>query len=148
MLSLMLLVIGAYYNEPLIQRALNSIMNESTLMAILGDEYQDTVDFQNGDMRLVAEEALGKILRENLLAESLGGPEEGNKVIERLLKYVRNKFKGIDETQIVRAINEANSLMGQFAKDLLNKNLELTQERVKQSRRDAQFNALSDRCLL
>ena len=139
------LVIGAYYNEPLIQRALNSIMNESTLMAILGDEYQDTVDFQNGDMRLVAEEALGKILRENLLAESLGGPEEGNKVIERLLKYVRNKFKGIDETQIVRAINEANSLMGQFAKDLLNKNLELTQERVKQSRRDAQFNALSDR---
>ena len=139
------LVIGAYYNEPLIQRALNSIMNESTLMAILGDEYRDTVDFQNGDMRLVAEEALGKILRENLLAESLGGPEEGNKVIERLLKYVRNKFKGIDETQIVRAINEANSLMGQFAKDLLNKNLELTQERVKQSRRDAQFNALSDR---
>ena len=86
---------------------------------------------------LVAEEALGKILRENLLAESLGGPEEGNKIIERLLKYVRNKFKGIDETQIVRAINEANSLMGQFAKDLLNKNLELTQKRVNQSRRDA-----------
>lgn len=139
------LVIGAYYNEPLIQRALNSIMNEATLMAILGDEYQNTVDFQNGDMRLVAEEALGKILRENLLAESLGGPEEGNKVIERLIKYVRNKFKGIDEAQIVRAINEANSLMGQFAKDLLNKNLELTQKRVKQSRRDAQFNALSDR---
>lgn len=139
------LVIGAFYNEPLIQRALNSIMNEPTLMAILGDEYDSVVDFQNGDMELVAEEALGKILRENLLAESLGGPEEGNKVMERLLKFIRNKFKGLDEAQIVRAINEANSLMGQFAKDLLNKNLELTQQRVKQSVRAAQFNALSDR---
>lgn len=139
------LVIGAFYNEPLIQRALNSIMNEATLKAILGEEYQNTVDFQNGDMKLVAEEALGKLLREHLLAESLEGLEGSNKVLERLIKYVKSKFKGIDDTQIVQAINEANGLMGQFAKDLLNKNLELTQKRIKQSQRNAQFNALSDR---
>lgn len=139
------LVIGAFYNEPLIQRALKSLMNEKILQAILGNEYQDTVDFQNGNLQLVAEEALGKILQEHLLSESLGDLEGSNKIIERLIKYIKNKFKGIDEIPLVRAINEANSLMGQFAKDLLNKNLELTQERIKQSRRDAQFNALSDR---
>ena len=139
------LVIGAFYNEPLIQRALKSLMNEKILQAILGNEYQDTVDFQNGNLQLVAEEALGKILQEHLLSESLGDLEGSNKIIERLIKYIKNKFKGIDEIPLIRAINEANSLMGQFAKDLLNKNLELTQERIKQSRRDAQFNALSDR---
>ena len=139
------LVIGAFYNEPLIQRALKSLMNEKILQAILGNEYQDTVNFQNGNLQLVAEEALGKILQEHLLSESLGDLEGSNKIIERLIKYIKNKFKGIDEIPLVRAINEANSLMGQFAKDLLNKNLELTQERIKQSRRDAQFNALSDR---
>lgn len=139
------LVIGAFYNEPLIQRALKSLMNEKILQAILGNEYQDTVDFQNGNLQFVAEEALGKILQEHLLSESLGDLEGSNKIIERLIKYIKNKFKGIDEIPLVRAINEANSLMGQFAKDLLNKNLELTQERIKQSRRDAQFNALSDR---
>lgn len=139
------LVIGAFYNEPLVQRALKSIMNENTLKAILGEEYDDVYDFQEGNLQLVAEEALGKILRENLLAQTLGGQEEGNKVIERLISYIKNKFKGIDETQLVRAVNEANSLMGQLAKDLLNRNLELTQQRVKQSKRDAQFNALSDR---
>ena len=139
------LVIGAFYNEPLIQRALKSLMNEKILQAILGNEYQDTVDFQNGNLQLVAEEALGKILQEHLLSESLGDLEGSNKIIERLIKYIKNKFKGIDEIPLIRAVNEANSLMGQFAKDLLNKNLELTQERIKQSRRDAQFNALSDR---
>lgn len=139
------LVIGAFYNEPLVQRALNSIMNEDTLKAILGDEYDDVYDFQEGNLQLVAEEALGKLLRENLLAQNLDSLERGNKVIERLIKHIKGKFKGIDETQLVRAINEANSLMGQLAKDLLNKNIELTQQRVRQSRRDAQFNALSDR---
>ena len=139
------LVIGAFYNEPLVQRAINSLMTEDILEAILGDEYEATLDFQNGDLRLVAEEALGKILRENLLAASLDNTIEGNRLIERLIKSIKNRFKGLDETSLVRAINEANGLMGQFAKDLLNKNLELTQKKINQSRRDAQFNALSDR---
>lgn len=57
------LIIGALRDKPLITRAINILASdEVALREILGNEYEDTIQFQAGDMSLVAEEALGKLL--------------------------------------------------------------------------------------
>lgn len=57
------LIIGALRDKPLVTRSINILSSdEAALKEILGNEYEDTVQFQGGDMSLVAEEALGKLL--------------------------------------------------------------------------------------
>lgn len=117
------LVIGAYRNEPVIQRALAALSDENILMEILGDEYDNTYIFQEGDMKLVAEEVLGKLLRENLLAEVSYSPKSIEFLLNKVINNIKSKFKRVDAERIQKAITEANGLMGQLAKEILNSQL-------------------------
>ena len=61
------LVIGALRNRPIVTRTIDMLSSdEEALREILGNQYDDTVQFQGGDMQFVAEEALGKLLQKNL----------------------------------------------------------------------------------
>jgi len=106
------LVIGSYRDKPVIQRALAALNDENILMEILGDEYDDIYIFQEGDMELVAEEALGKLLRENLLAEVSHSPKSIEFLLNKVISNVKSKFKRVDAERIQKAITEANGLMG------------------------------------
>jgi len=64
------LIIGTFRDEPIVKRALEALQDKDVLQAVLGDEFEATEDFQDADLALMAEEALGKLLRENLLAEA------------------------------------------------------------------------------
>lgn len=136
------LIIGAMRNTPLIQRSLNSLMNEEVLKALLGEDYQDIYDFHEGDLSLVAEEALGHILQEQLLTKVTN---ESPSLIERTIKYIQNKFKGIKEEKVSEALAEVNTGMSELANKIMKGTSNLTKKDIKEAQREVQFNALSDR---
>lgn len=137
------LIIGALRENPLIKRTINLLAtDEEALRDILGSEYDDTVQFQNNNMYLVAEEALGKILRNNL---QLQNQYKSSNLLNRFIQYVKNFFKRIDINIVQDAINEADNAMSQLAKDILSNKIDIKKEDIAKAQRDAQFNALSDR---
>lgn len=88
------LIIGALRDKPLVSRAINILANdEVALKGILGNEYEDTIQFQAGDMSLVAEEALGKLLQKNL---QLQNETKSSTLLKRFINFVRGLFKRID----------------------------------------------------
>lgn len=136
------LIIGAMRNTPLLDRNITQLSNEGTLREILGDDYQDVYEYYDGDLTLMAEEALGHILQERLLTEIL---KDSTNLQDRLVKQIQSKFKRIQEIDIARAINEADSSMSELAGNILKGNLEISKKDIIASQRNVQFNALSTR---
>lgn len=134
------LIIGAMRDNPLMVRNISALANEETLKNILGDDYQDTHDFYDGDLQLMAEEALGHILQSKLLEEV-----SASTIQDRLVNQVQRKFKNIKESDVANAINEADSSMSTLANSILSGNMNVTKRDIVNSQRDVQFNALSDR---
>lgn len=139
------LVIGAYRDTPLVKRAIKILTDKDVLAEILGTEYQKDLDFHDGNLEYLAEEALGQLLQKNLVAQTAGTPKQAAPLLERLFKNIRAKFKKLDAEAIEKAIVEADGLMGQMAKNILDGQLELTRDKVAGSARKVQFNALSER---
>lgn len=136
------LMIGVFRNENFIQRSLNYLkQNEDILKFILGDEYEDTLQFHDNDMESVAEEALGRVLQDNLIDYHPGKET----LLERTLAYIRDKFKGYDYSEIEKAIIYADSEMKQFAKRVLEKEVEIQSQDIENSYREKQFNSLAQR---
>lgn len=137
------ILIGALRDNPLVQRALNSLASEEdALRQVLGDEYMDTHDFQEGDRLLMAEEALGQMLR-NQMQNQITSPRSRT-LVGRLFDYVKGLFRRLSMDDVQRAIQDAEGAMSRLAKDILSGNQTITRQQILSSRRDAQFNALSD----
>lgn len=136
------LLIGIFRNEPLITRAINYLSsNEEALREVLGNEYQDTINFHNGNRELIAEEALGKILEKNLLNNvNIKQP-----LYKRIIEFIKNKFKQFNSNNVEDAISYANTVMNTLSKEILNGTKVISREDILASKRDIQFNALSDR---
>lgn len=134
------LIIGAMREQPLIVRNIDKLANEETLKVLLGDNYQDTYDFYGGDMQLMAEEALGQILREKLLNKT-----DGTGIEDRLVRLIQNKFKNIKEESIAKAVLEAENIMSDLASNILSGTTKLSKKDIIKSQREVQFNSLSDR---
>lgn len=127
------LMIGIFRNENFIQRSINYLkQNDEVLRYILGDEYEDEVTFHNGDMDLVAEEVLGRILQDNLINYQ----SSNETLLDRTLNHIRGKFNGFDYTDIEKAVVYANSEMQQLAKNVLEKNVELSQKDIQGAYRE------------
>lgn len=140
------LIIGVFRNEPLIQRSINTLQDHPEyLKDILGSDYEDVVSFSKGNMSLVAEEALGHILQKNLVSQREVVKTPAPSLFRRLYDWIRNKFKGFQESDVTSAMDEIDSSMSILAKEILDGTRKVTQEDIKESQRDAQFNALSDR---
>lgn len=139
------LIIGLFRNEPLVKRTINALAeDEKVLREILGDEYEDTLDFQDGDMLKVAEEVAGQLLRKNLLEEALMPPTKKS-LFRRFINYIKSLFKDYSLTDVQNAITDADASLGELAKSIMSGTKNITQEDLKNSSRNAQFNALSNR---
>lgn len=144
------LLIGIFNKEPLIQRALKNLSsNDEALKEILGNDYEDTVEFYNEDTKLVAEEALGKILQKNLqkTANTINIPnsiKEGN-IFTRLINFIKSIFKKYNYSEVDKIIADADITMGNLAKNILYGDTTITSEDIEKSERDVRFNSLSDR---
>ena len=140
------LIVGIFRNEPLVDRAINALLNnEDSLREILGDDYEDTVNFYDGDMSLVAEEALGHILQKNLLNSDSNIKTPAPSLFRRMINWIVRQFKGYELSDVQDVIDHVDSLMSTLGRDILNGTRQITQEDIKASQREARFNALSDR---
>lgn len=140
------LIVGTFRNEPLVQRAINALLDhDGSIQEILGDDYEDTVNFYNGDMELVAEEAVGHILQKNLSNDAENVKTPVPSLFKRMIDWIVKKFQGYKVDDVQTAIDNVNTLMSSLAEDILNGTRQITQKDIKASQREAQFNALSDR---
>lgn len=140
------LIIGLMRNEPLVVRSINLLQDRpEALKKILGDDYEDTVKFYDGDMAKVAEEAAGHVLQKNLVSNSELDKVPNKTIFRRMIDYIVRKFRNFNVDDVDRAINEVDNYMSSVAQDILNGTKQFTQEDVRKSQRDVQFNALSDR---
>ena len=138
------LIIGTFANEPIVSRSLSYLQDHpEEVEKILGDSYEDTLDFYDDNEDLVAEEALGQILQKNLLKaqEEIQTPVG---IFKRLYSWVKNKFKGINRDSMIEALDDVDASMSSLAKDLLRGTRVVDQTKVKAAQREVKFNALSD----
>ena len=135
------LIIGALKDNLFIQRSLNYVRNTpGVAQAILGDEYEAIKAAYNDNMDLVAEEALGHVLKDNLLKTQTDIP-----IISRTVDNVRKQFKDYEDTQVLEAIQEVNEMMSSIASGIIDNSLPVTQEQIINSQRQVQLNALSSK---
>jgi len=138
------LVVALFRQEPLTVRALNTLKNnEEALRKVLGEDYQDVYDYHNGNLELIAEEALGQLLQKNLIAQQI---ETGyTSFFNRVKNFIINKFKNFNLSDIDKAIQDADNAMNSLAKKITTNTLEATKEDIENINRDDSFNALSKR---
>lgn len=136
------LIIGVMDDNPFIKRSLNIIKNTPELMKrILGDDYESVVAIYNENMDLVAEEALGHILK-NHLTNKISTEEV---LFDRTINNIQQQFKSYKEKDIENALQEVNQLMAGIAKNVYDNSLPITREKIASKKRQVQLNALSDR---
>jgi len=132
------LVIGALRNTSLVNRCIKQISNENTLQKLLGNDYQDIYDFYNGNEELMAEEALGHILRDKLKTNV------HTTLLDRVINYIKRLFKTINPKNVGDAITSSEAIMDDLSKKILKGTLNLSKEDIRNSQRNVQFNALSE----
>ena len=138
------LIIGMFKKHNLVERGLTTLTkNPKIIKEILGSEYDKVFEFYDGNLDKIAEEALGKVLQNNLLKESNTEAMKSIPLFSRILNYIKNLFRSINPYSIDEAIIEVNDSMGRFAKQILNKQLEISKETLKNSYREEVFNSLS-----
>lgn len=138
------LVVALFKQEPLTVRALNTLKNnEEALKQILGDTFQDVYDYHDGNLEFIAEEALGHLLRKNLLSNTI---ETGyTSFFNRVKDFIVKKFKDFKLSDVDKAIQDADNAMNTLARKITTNTLEVTKEDIERINRDDSFNALSDR---
>ena len=158
------LLIGMFRDEPLIQRSLNTLINNDALVReILGDEYDRNRDFYaenpnydafGNEMSIeetLAEEALGKVLQDKLKNTSITSPSDDSPqsrplktLVQRLVNMIKRIFKGRDADAVTQAKNDVDSTLGELAKDVLQGTKKLKREEVIKARRNARFNQVRE----
>lgn len=138
------LIIGTFRKEPIVARAINLLAsNNDALKEILGDKFEDVLNFYEGDLNMVAEEAAGHILQKNLLNDVQNVPSPS--LFRRMINWIISKFKGYNVSDVQDILDHVNTLTSSLAKDILNGTRSISQADVKASYREVQFNALSDK---
>ena len=137
-------IIGIFRDSPLVSRALNALQDTpGAIEQILGEDYQDVYDYHNGNMDAIAEEALGHVLRDNLLKNTTPTPNPS--LFRRMINWIIQQFKNFSLDYLEKSINDVDSSMGKLAKDILNGTIQITETDIENSQRDLALNALSDR---
>ena len=155
-------LIGMFRNHPIVQRSLNVLMrNDALLREVLGDEYErnktyyqenPNYDALGNEVSLeetLAEEALGKILRDKLKTGVSEAAQEGvaeenskplNNLVKRFINWIKKTFKGRSSDDIRKAKNEVNQSMGELAKGILTGTEKLSKEELIKNKRKAKFH--------
>lgn len=135
-------LVRAFRNNNLVQRNINALSNEDSLKQVLGNSYQDVYDFYDGNLELIAEEALGHLLQSELLKKQ---KEQDNSLLGRLIRFIQRQFKGIKESLIGDAITNAELNMSDLANNIFSGTQKLTKSDIANAQSNIQFNALSNR---
>lgn len=135
------LIVGCFIEDPSVQRSIKALASKPEILRdILGDDYEDTLNFYDGDMEKVAEEALGHILQDYLL-DTVN--KDNPAIVNRAARNITSKFKHYDLKELQDIISNAEATMSDLAKGILDGSKKITREDIVNSRREMQLNALS-----
>lgn len=139
------LLIGVKREEPLIKRALSLLsQSEVILRNVLGNDYEATVKFHNNDMSLVAEEVLGQMLRDKLVATHKTAYNTPT-LVQRVVNYFKTLFKKFKISQFSDPMQEVEAVVNNIARQFNAGNLNMSKEDIYASRRNVQFNSFRDK---
>lgn len=135
--------IEAMEENPLKSRSINALKNEKILRQILGNQYDNYYTLYNGDLEVLAKEALGK-----LVAQALMDPNiliSNKQLFERYLNSVKNFFTKYDDQQIDSIMNQVMEDVYQLANNIINNQYKIRLENVKFSQKMANFQERVER---
>lgn len=132
------LVVRMMKNNPLMQRVLNSLVqNSGQMQQILGDDFslyvrESTDEDGNVNYNAVAEECAGRLLQRSML-NTVQEEESGffKTLWDRLIKAIKNVFKQFKAEDINQAVLDADQTMDTVAKKLLAGDIGFTKEDIK-----------------
>lgn len=98
------LIISGLLQQPLVDRLVKSLKQESVLEEVLGDSYNSYRQKYNNDLDLMAQEAAAKLLQSHIV-----NPQEtSNNLLSRLWNFVKKIFNRISEADVDNIIRRAN----------------------------------------
>lgn len=137
-------LVGLYTNNPLVKRSISFFKNESNAREVLGSEYDSVYEYYNGDVSLIAEEATGQLLRDQLL-NNIDRMGSRLPLIPRIANYIKKLFRGINPAYYQNSIDHVTDNLGKVARKILDNKISITKEDIQKAQRNATFNALSER---
>ena len=111
-------VVDAVKDSPLRDRMLNSLKNEEVLQKVLGSEYDRYNEVYDGDIDLMAKEALGKMMAQVLNNYDPTAPND--RLFERYKKSVLDFFGKRDADEIDEIINRVREQVYEFTTNVFN----------------------------
>lgn len=111
-------VVDVVKDSPLRDRMLNSLKNEEVLQRVLGSEYDRYNEVYDGDIDLMAKEALGKMMAQVLNNYDVTAPND--RLFERYKKNVLDFFGKRDTDEIDEIINRVREQVYEFTTNVFN----------------------------
>ena len=105
-------VVEAVTDNPLKDRMLNTLKNDEVLQRLLGDDYYKYQKIYNGDIDLLAREALGKMMAQVLNSYDPVAPND--RLFERYKNSILNFFGNKDPDEIDEIINQVRAQVYEF----------------------------------
>ncbi len=105
-------VVEAVTDNPLRDRMLKTLKNDEVLQRLLGDDYYKYQKIYNGDIDLLAREALGKMMAQVLNSYDPAAPND--RLFERYKNSILNFFGNKDPDEIDEIINQVRAQVYEF----------------------------------
>ena len=105
-------VVEAVTDNPLKDRMLKTLKNDEILQRLLGDDYYKYQKIYNGDIDLLAREALGKMMAQVLNSYDPAAPND--RLFERYKNSILNFFGNKNPDEIDEIINQVRAQVYEF----------------------------------
>ena len=105
-------VVEAVTDNPLRDRMLKTLKNDEILQRLLGDDYYKYQKIYNGDIDLLAREALGKMMAQVLNSYDPAAPND--RLFERYKNSILNFFGNKNPDEIDEIINQVRAQVYEF----------------------------------
>lgn len=120
------LLVRIFYNNPLVQRGLTHIKNNSELAkSVLGDKYERYKQIYEDNEDKIAEETLGHILHKELAGVVTA---KNIPIFERIKNWIVQQFKSFNPGTVEHAMYETNMAMSKLASSILSGGERITQK--------------------
>lgn len=117
-------IVEAVKDNPLKDRMLSTLKNDNVLQRILGDKYERYKEVYNGNIELMAKEALGKMIAQVLNNYNPSAPND--RLFERYKNSVLDFFGRRDTDEIDEIINTVRNQVYEFTTNAFNNKYELS----------------------
>ena len=140
------LIVGVFRDSNLVKRAINYLAsNNESLQEVLGEEYDFVYNFYNGNLELVAEETVGKLLRKNFLKEINLDKTKSPSLFRRVIDFIKNQFKRFSTQSVQEELNNIDNSLSYLANKILTGEKLIKKSDVEKINREEKFNALSSK---